>query len=246
MSTDKPVALVTGCSRQQGIGFEVCRQLGQQGCTVILTARDADKAEKLALTLRDEDLDVHAHALDISDSESVKALTDFVTRQQGRLDILINNATGSAGRNMAPASTADLDLARQIIEVTLLGTWRMIQAAMPLLEKSTAPRVVNVSSSAGLYSDADLGLTGSRQAPPAYAIAKAALNALTARVADDFADTPVKVNAVCPGFTATFPGMEKLGAHSVAEGASGIVWAATLDEDGPTGGFYRDKELLAW
>ena len=238
--------LVTGCSREQGIGFEVCRQLGQQRYAIILTARDIDKAESLASALRDERLDVKAHALDISDIDSVRILMELVTEQHGRLDILINNATGSAGRNIAPTSTADLDLARQIIEVTLLGTWRMIQAAIPLLEKSDAARVVNVSSSAGLYSDPDLGLTGRRQAPPAYGIAKAALNALTARFADELADRNIKVNAVCPGFTATFPGMEKLGAHSVANGASGIVWAATLGEDGPTGGFYRDKELLSW
>ncbi len=239
MSNDNLVALVTGCSRRQGIGFEVCRQLGEQGCTVILTARDGEKAGQLASTLREA-------RLDITDTESIKTLTDFVARQYGRLDILINNATGSAGSNMAPAASADLDIARQIMEVTLLGTWRMIQAVAPLLDKSNAARIVNVSSSAGLHSDPVLGLTGSRQAAPAYGIAKAALNALTARVAGDFTDTTIKVNAICPGFTATYPGMEKLGAHPVAEGASGIVWAATLDADGPTGGFYRNKELLSW
>lgn len=246
MNDASGVAIVTGCSRAQGIGFEVCRQLGQQGFAIILTARDTDKAETLASELRDEDLDVTAHALDISKADSVNAIIKFVDKQYGRLDILVNNATGSAGRNMAPPSTADLELARQIIDVTLLGTWRMTQAAIPLLKKSSAPCIVNVSSSAGLHSDPALGLTGKSKAPPAYGIAKAALNALTARFADELQETGIKVNAVCPGFTATFPGMERLGARSVAEATKGIVWAATLDKAGPSGGFYRDNELQEW
>jgi len=246
LSDANRVALVTGCSRPQGIGFETCRQLGQQGFAVILTARDADKAETLASELRNEGLDATAHALDISNTDSVKAVIELIDKQYGGLDTLVNNATGSAGRNMAPPSTADLDLARQIIDVTLLGTWRMIQAAIPLLKNSSAPCIVNVSSSAGLHSDPILGLTGKSKAPPAYGIAKAALNALTARFADELQETAIKVNAVCPGFTATFPGMERLGARSVAEATKGIVWAATLDKAGPSGGFYRDNELQEW
>jgi NAD(P)-dependent dehydrogenase (short-subunit alcohol dehydrogenase family) len=240
------VALVTGCSRSQGIGFEVCRQLGQLGLAVFLTARDAGKAQALASTLRDEGLDVTGHALDISSANSTQIVIDVIGDRHGKLDILVNNATGSAGRDMAPPSTADLDVARQVIDVTLLGTWRITQAAIPLLGKSSCPRIVNVSSSAGLHSDPVLGLTGKAKAPPAYGIAKAALNALTARFADELAETGIKVNAVCPGFTATFPRMEALGARPVAEGAKGIVWAALLDDSGPTGGFYRDNKLLEW
>jgi NAD(P)-dependent dehydrogenase (short-subunit alcohol dehydrogenase family) len=240
------VALVTGCSRQQGIGFEVCRQLGELGMTVYLTARDGDKAQALAAMQRDQGLDVIGHTLDISSAESVRAIIDSIYAQHGRLDILVNNATGSAGRDMAPSPTADLELARQILDVTLIGTWRMTQAAIPLLRKSAAPRIVNVSSSAGLHSDPILGLTGKSKAPPAYGIAKAALNALTARLADELREDRIKVNAVCPGFTATRPRMDELGAHPVDEGAKGIIWAATLDESGPSGGFYRDGQLLDW
>ncbi len=246
MSNAHRVALVTGCSRAQGIGFEVCRQLGQLGMAVFLTARDSGKAEALASTLRDEGLDVTGHALDISNAESVRSIIEVIGNQHGKLDILVNNATGSAGRNMAPPSTADLDGARQIIEVTLLGTWRITQAAIPLLRKSGHARIVNVSSSAGLHSDPLLGLTGKSKAPPAYGIAKAALNALTARFSDELHEAGIKVNAVCPGFTATFPRMEELGARTVSEGAKGIVWAATLDNTGPSGGFYRDAQLLEW
>jgi NAD(P)-dependent dehydrogenase (short-subunit alcohol dehydrogenase family) len=161
------------------------------------------------------------------------------------LDILVNNATG-AGRDRAPPSDSDLAAAQQVLAVTLFGNWRMTQACLPLLRKSAAARIVNVSSSAGLHGDPVLGLTGKSPAGPAYGIAKAALNALTAKFAHELRDTGIKVNAVCPGFTASWPGMADLGARPVAEGAAGIVWAAMLDEDGTSGGFYRDKELQAW
>ena len=239
------VALVTGCSRAEGIGFEVCRQLAQRGIKVILTARDESKALALASALRNEGLDVTGCSLDISSIESVDSAVTLIDKLHGRLDILVNNATGST-RNRAAASSADLDSARQVMDATVFGTWRLTQAMLPLLRKSEGGRIVNVSSSAGLHGDPELGLTGKVQAPPAYGIAKAALNALTAKVAYELRDSPIKVNAVCPGFTATFPMMAKLGARPVAEGAKGIVWAATLTNNGPSGGFYRDAQRQEW
>lgn len=245
MNSAPRVALVSGCSRAEGIGFEVCKQLAQQGVTVFLTARDEAKALGLAATLREQRFDVIGHALDISSVESVQAMVAFIDERYGRLDILINNATGS-GRDRAPPSGSDLAAAQQVLAVTLFGNWRLTQACLPLLSNSAAARIVNVSSSAGLHGDPVLGLTGKSPAGPAYGIAKAALNALTAKFAHELRDTDIKVNAVCPGFTATWPGMEKLGARPVAAGAEGIVWAAMLGEDGPGGGFYRDKALQGW
>jgi NAD(P)-dependent dehydrogenase (short-subunit alcohol dehydrogenase family) len=245
MNSGARVALVTGCSRAEGIGFEVCRQLAQQGITVFLTARDASRATALATTLRDQGLDVHGHALDISSVESVRAVVGLIDERYGRLDILVNNATGAA-RGAAPASAADLAAASRVFEVTLFGTWRLIQETLPLLRKSGAARIVNVSSSAGLHGDPVLGLGGKVGPPAAYGVAKAALNALTTRFAAELRDTGIKVNAVCPGFTATFPAMAARGARPVPEGVRGIVWAATLGEDGPSGGFYRDGQLQAW
>jgi NAD(P)-dependent dehydrogenase (short-subunit alcohol dehydrogenase family) len=245
MNSPNRVALVTGCSRAEGLGFEVCRQLAQQGIAVFLTARDASKALALAATLSEQGFDVTGHALDISSVESVQAIVAVIGERYGRLDILLNNATG-AGRDRAPPSDSDLAGARSVFDVTLFGNWRLTQACLPLLRESAAARIVNVSSSAGLHGDAVLGLTGKTPAGPAYAIAKSALNALTAKFAHELRDTGIKVNAVCPGFTATWAGMEKLGARPVAEGAAGVVWAATLDEDGPSGGFYRDMQLQAW
>jgi len=245
MNSPERVALVTGCSRAEGLGFEICRQLAQQGTTVFLTARDEAKALELAATLSEQGFDVTGHALDISSVESVQAIVALIGERYGRLDILINNATGS-GRDRAPPSDSDLAAAQQVVAVTLFGNWRMTQACLPLLRKSKAARIVNVSSSAGLHGDPVLGLTGRSPAGPAYGIAKAALNALTAKFAHELRDTGIKVNAACPGFTATWPGMEKLGARPVPEGAEGIVWAAMLGEDGPSGGFYRDKQLQGW
>lgn len=244
MNSTQRVALVTGCSRAEGIGFEVCRQLARKGITVILTARDEEKASSLAIRLRDQSLDVHSHALDISSSDSVRAIVELIEERYGRLDILVNNATG-ATRSRDPVSAADLASARQIIDVTLFGTWRLIQESLPLLRKSDSARIVNVSSSAGLHSDPMLGLTSKWPGRPAYGIAKAALNALTAKFAAELRDSGIKVNAVCPGLTATHPGMGSA-ARPVAEGAEVIVWAATLDEDGPSGGFYRDNQLQPW
>jgi NAD(P)-dependent dehydrogenase (short-subunit alcohol dehydrogenase family) len=239
------VALVTGCSRCEGIGYEVCKQLAGQGITVFLTARDASRALALAAKLGDQGLDVHGYGLDISSAESVCTIVRHIDERFGRLDILVNNATG-ATRSPEPVSVADLAAAQQIVEVTLFGTWRLIQAALPLLRKSEAARVVNVSSSAGLHGDPVLGLNSQWTGRPAYGVAKAALNALTVKFAAELRDTDIKVNAVCPGLTATFPGMAARGARPVPEGASGIVWAATLSEDGPSGGFYRDNQLQTW
>jgi len=245
MNSGKRIALVTGCSRPEGIGFEVCRQLAQQNITVLLTARDAAKAMALAAVLREQELDVSGYALDIASSQSTKAMAKLIDERYGRLDILVNNATGST-RSPAPASAADLDSAQQVLDVTLFGTWRLIQETLPLLRGSEAARIVNVSSSAGLHGDPVLGLSGPWAGRPAYGIAKAALNALTAKLAAELRDTAIKINAVCPGLTATHPGMAERGARPVAEGAKGIVWAATLTAEGPSGDFYRDQQLQAW
>jgi NAD(P)-dependent dehydrogenase (short-subunit alcohol dehydrogenase family) len=245
MNSGTRLALVTGCSRPEGIGFEVCRQLAQQNITVLLTARDAAKALALAAVLREQELDVSGYALDIASAQSVKAMARLIDERYGRLDILVNNATGST-QSPAPASAADLDSAQQVVDVTLFGTWRLIQETLPLLHKSEAARIVNVSSSAGLHGDPVLGLSGQWAGRPAYGIAKAALNALTAKLAAELRDTDIKINAVCPGLTATHPGMAERGARPLAEGVRGIVWAATLTADGPSGDFYRDQQLQAW
>jgi NAD(P)-dependent dehydrogenase (short-subunit alcohol dehydrogenase family) len=239
------VALVTGVGRAAGIGFEVCRQLAQQGMTVLLTARDLAKAEASAGQLAGEGLRVQPYALDITQEQSVRQLAQEIEREFGRLDVLINNA-GAYVDGSEAATTADLHAVMTVLEINLLGAWRTSQILLPLLRQSEHGRIVNVSSGAGSHGDQQFGLTTSRGAVASYGVSKAALNALTAKFAAELEGSGILVNAVCPGLTATAPGMEAMGARPVADGAASVVWAARLPDDGPSGGFFRDGQPLPW
>jgi NAD(P)-dependent dehydrogenase (short-subunit alcohol dehydrogenase family) len=244
MSTvERPIALVTGASR--GIGLEVCRQLAVQGMTVLIGARDQAKATEAANSLAGEGLDVRPVLIDVNDEQSVQRLANDITADYGRLDLLVNNAAAFADWGEM-VSGADLAAVRNVFETNLFGPWRTIQALLPLLRESSHPRIVNVSSGAGSHGDEQFGLTTGGGSTASYGISKAALNALTSKLAAELAATPIIVNAVCPGFTATSPGMEQMGARPVSEGAASVVWAATLPDDGPRGGFFRDGKPLPW
>lgn len=237
------VALVTGANR--GIGLEVCRQLAQRGMTVILTARDAHKAEQAAGKLAGEGLPVTGRALDVADDDSVRRLAEDLGRDPGRLDMLVNNAAGYVDWSET-VSGADLAASERLLATNLFGTWRVCQALLPLLRKSAHARLVIVSSGAGSHGDTQFGLTTNKGAVASYGISKAALNGLTAKLAAELEGSGILVNAACPGLTATAPGMEAMGARPVPEGAASIVWAATLPDDGPSGGFFRDGKPLPW
>lgn len=238
------LVLVTGVGRAEGLGYAVAHQMGGRGFEVLLTARDADKAEALAELLREAGHTVRALALDVASPASVDAVARLVERDYGRLDVLINNASGFAAFG-EQAATADLNMAHQVFETTLFGTWRMCQAFLPLVRKSASGRIVNVSSGAGSHADPEFGLTTANSMGTSYAAAKAAVNALTVKLARE-EQSGVLINAVCPGFTATFPGGEAMGARPVQDGAASIVWAALLPDGGPTGGFFRDGKPLPW
>lgn len=228
------VALVTGGNR--GIGLEVCRQLGQRGFVVILSARSEEKARAAAEPLRRSGSEVRAQRLDVADEESVRAAAAAVERSTGRLDVLINNAA-ILYDTWQDAADADLDQVRAAFETNTLGPWRVTQAFLPLLRRSRRGRIVNVSSGAGALSSMDGGA-------PAYALSKIALNALTLMLAAQLKPARILVNAVSPGWVAT--DMGGAGGRPVADGAAGIVWAATLPDDGPTGGFFRDGKPIPW
>jgi NAD(P)-dependent dehydrogenase (short-subunit alcohol dehydrogenase family) len=218
------VALVTGASR--GIGLEVCRQLNDLGYIVVGGVRD--------LTTAPPDLDVCA--LDVASDESVAAAAAWVQERRGRCDVLVNNAA-ILYDTWARASSADLAEVREALETNLLGAWRTTLTFLDLLRRSPHPRIVNVSSEGG-------SLASMRGGTPAYRVSKAGLNALTRMLAAELRPDGILVNSVCPGWTAT--DMGEHGGRPVAEGASSVVWAATLPDDGPTGGFFRDGRPLPW
>jgi NAD(P)-dependent dehydrogenase (short-subunit alcohol dehydrogenase family) len=221
------LTLVTGGNR--GIGLEVCRQLAAAGHRVLLGARDPDQGERAATGL---DGDVEALALDVADRGSV----DRLAARLAELDVLVNNAAIHYD-TWQQAATADLGVVTEALETNLLGAWRTTQAVLPLLRASPHGRIVNVSSGAGQLSDM-------RGGAPGYRVSKVSLNALTRMLADELRADGVLVNSVCPGWVATDMGGP--GGRPVAEGAQGIVWAATLPDDGPTGGFFRDGRALSW
>ena len=236
------IALVTGAAH--GIGLEVCRQLAERGWTVVLTARQLERAREAAEELAGLEGKVHARALDVADEASPRALAADLGWALGRVDVLVNNA-GHVADWSETAGTADLREAHAVMEANLFGAWRTTQALLPLLRRSRRGRIVNVSSGAGSHVEPRFGLAAAA-AMTSYAVSKAALNALTVKLALELREDGILVNAVCPGLTATTRDLEEVGARPVEEGAASVVWAATLPNGGPTGGFFRDGRTLGW
>ncbi|GAJ82180.1 putative oxidoreductase [Nocardia brasiliensis NBRC 14402] len=242
---ESKVALVTGVGRAQGLGIAVARELAVRGHQVIVTGRDLSRTEPLAERLAAEGLSVCATQLDVTDPVGIAKSVEFVRDRFGTLDVLINNAAGGFDIDQSLLTT-DMARARDAIEVNFFGPWHTCAAFAPLLRESGHGRIVNVSSAAGSFAD---GLSDSwiGGLVPGYSLSKSALNALTVKLANAFARTGVLVNAVCPGETATHPETgDEDNARSPQESAKGVVWAATLGPDGPTGGFFRDGVPLPW
>jgi Short-chain dehydrogenases of various substrate specificities len=228
------VSLVTGAGR--GIGHEVCRQLADLGHSVILTARSMPNAERAARKLRAHRAEIHPLRLDVTDTRSIAEAATEVRERFGRLDVLVNNAAITYD-TWQRAATADLHVVREAADTNLYGPWQSVQAFLPLLRLSDHARIVNVSSEAAC-------LTNMGGGTPAYTASKTALNALTRMLAAELRNDNILVNAVCPGWVATDMGGP--GGRPVTDGAAGIVWAATLPNSGPTGGFFHDRRPLPW
>ena len=231
MTPDQPVALVTGANR--GIGLEVARQLRGLGHIVHLGARKIEAGRDAAARLGDGVRDVH---LDVTDPDTITAAIAEIGDSHGRLDALVNNAAIHYDTWQA-ATDVDFRVVQDALETNVIGAWQTTVAAIPLLRRSAHGRVVNVSSGAGALTDMGGGI-------PAYRVSKAALNALTRVLAAELAPDRILVNSICPGWVDTDMGGP--GGRPVADGAAGITWAATLDDDGPTGGFYRDRRPIPW
>lgn len=232
---NQKIALVTGGNR--GIGLACVRQLAQRGYQTIMGSRDLElgRAARISLGPLGDNIDVIP--LDIANRKTIEDARLFVMEQYGRLDILINNAAihYDSWHNVVQA---DLEEVALTLDVNLLGPWRIAQAMMPFMLKARSGRVVNVSSEAGSMATMDA-------AAPGYGVSKAALNALTIKLAAFSREKGVLVNAVCPGWVQTQMGGESA-PRSVEEGAASILWAVDLPDDGPSGGFFCDGKPLPW
>jgi NAD(P)-dependent dehydrogenase (short-subunit alcohol dehydrogenase family) len=226
------VALVTGGNR--GLGLETTRQLAARGYRVLLGSRDLDAGSSAAGAIGNAN--VRAVRLDVTSHADVASCRTLIEQDFGRLDVLINNAAVHYDSGQT-ALTADLRIVREALDTNLIGAWRVAQMAAAFMRRQRYGRIVNVSSEAGAIREM-------RADAPAYRASKIALNALTMMLADELRGSGVLVNAVCPGWVATDMGGP--GGRPVADGAAGIVWAAMLPADGPTGGFFRDARPLDW
>ena len=231
------IAVVTGANR--GIGFEICRQLAAAGVCVILTSRDKTKGNTARDALSTHATQVRFHQLDVTDDDSVKALAAYIGNEFGGLDILVNNAGVLFDDDRLEASVLEVsqERFRVTMEANFYGPLRMCQGLAPLLCKSKSGRIVNVSSGLGQLENMVDGY-------PAYGVSKTALNALTRLSADALSKDGVLVNAMCPGLVATDMGGPK--GRPVEEGADTAVWLALLSDDGPSGGYFRNREPIPW
>jgi NAD(P)-dependent dehydrogenase (short-subunit alcohol dehydrogenase family) len=227
------VALISGGNR--GIGREVARQLAEQGYRVVIGSRDLAKGEQAAGELGEN---VVARQLDVTDEESIERCIASIDEEFGRLDVLVNNAGIEGGGWRTDAADVDLDDVRDLLETNLFGAWRLTQVALPLMRRNDYGRIVNLSSGMGQLSD-----MGGHA--PAYRVSKTGLNALTRMLTTELGNENFLVNSCCPGWVRTDmggPGARR----SVEQGAETPVWLATLPDDGPRGGFFRDRKPIPW
>jgi len=233
------VALITGANK--GIGFEVARQLAAKGFSILLGARDRERGEAAAARIPG----VTFLPLEVTSHESVAAAAQQIEQTHGHLDVLVNNA-GIGDNTDGLPGVANLDAVRRTFETNFFGALIVAQVMLPLLRKSPAARIVNVSSTLGsltFQSDPDNPFASFRSI--GYSGSKAALNMLTVNLAAELRDTPAKINSACPGYVATDINNNS-GPRTVEQGAAIIVHLATLDENGPTGGFFDDNGSIAW
>ncbi|HKC18608.1 MAG TPA: SDR family oxidoreductase [Candidatus Dormibacteraeota bacterium] len=227
------LAIVTGANR--GIGLEVVRQLAERDYTVVLGSRDLANGQAAAGRIGGGE-HVLVRRLDVTDQPSIDGLRDEIAHAFGAVHALVNNAGAHYERERV--ANSDVDAAHDSFDTNFFGAWRMCRAFVPLLRQTGHGRIVNVSSEAGSVGEIN------RQAPPAYAISKAALNLLTRLLAAELEPDGILVNAVSPGWVATDMGGP--GGRPAAEGAASVVWAVELADGGPTGGFFRDGKPVPW
>ncbi len=226
---DKKIAVVTGANR--GMGKAASEKLVTLNYHVIMVGRHEKEINEAANSLSAE-----AFVADVENEKDIEKLTNFISEKYNRLDVLINNAgIYMQEENLFSSKESDM---KKTFEINTMGPYRLMKGLIPLMQKNGYGRVVNVSS--GLGSFGGFSLTC-----PAYSVSKAALNMLTKLFSSAVDGKQVKVNSICPGWVKTDMGGPNA-SRSIEEGISGMIWAATLPEDGPNGGFFRDGKPLEW
>ena len=235
---------MTGANK--GLGYEIAKGLAGLGMHVGVGARDDGRREEAVDRLRADGAEhVFGVPLDVTDDASVAAAIALVEDRAGGLDVLVNNAGITGGMTGQAPLDPDVAMVARVVDTNVLGPIRMIDAALPLLRRSSAPRIVNVSSTVGsLTRQSEAGVeTGPLSI--AYSPSKTFLNGVTVQYAKALADTPIKVNAVCPGFVATDLNGHA-GSRTPEQGARSAIQLATIPDDGPTGGFFSDEGPIPW
>ena len=243
MANTKKIALITGANK--GLGFEMARQLGQAGVTVVMAARDQQKGEAAAGLLRDQGLDALFLKLDVTSHEDHVKAAAFLEDNFGRLDILINNA-GIAVKGAGTPSATTAEVLHETFETNFLAPVALTQILLPLLRKSEAGRIVNMSSILGsqtLHADPKSSIYNFKAL--AYDASKTALNSFTIHLAHELKDTKIKVNSAHPGWVKTDMGTNSA-PMEIPEGGKTGVELALLGEDGPSGGFFHLGQTLPW
>jgi NAD(P)-dependent dehydrogenase (short-subunit alcohol dehydrogenase family) len=237
------IALVSGANR--GIGFEISRQIAKQGVTVVMGVRNLHKGSSACGRLAKNGLDVDCLVLDVNDPESIRDTLEHISKHFGRLDILVNNAGIMIDRE-ATVMTIDLDRVRETMQTNFYGPMLLCQCVIPLMRKHGYGRIVNISSTLGSFREiADLDPTDAGMQSPAYRMSKNALNSLTALVAREVRGENILINSACPGWVQTDMGGQRA-PLTPEQGADTPVWLATLPDDGPSGGFFRERKLIPW
>lgn len=239
------IALITGANK--GIGYEVARQLGKRGMTILVGARNETLGREAAEKLKADGVDARFVRLDVTDQTTIERAASEIEREFGKLDVLVNNAAIADVSELATTpSQLEIEALKRIFETNFFGAFMVTKAMLPLVRKSAAGRIVNVSSSVGsLALNGDPGWEFAQINALAYPSSKTVLNQMTVQFAKELRDTAIKVNSACPGFTATDLNNHQ-GTRTVEQGATVIVRLATLPDDGASGGFFDENGTVAW
>lgn len=231
---NKKIAVVTGANR--GMGKAVSEKLATLNYFVIMVGRHEKEINEAALTLSKNGLSVEAFVADVENEKDIQKLVNYISEKYGVLDVLINNA-GIYIQEGDIFSAKD-SVMETTFQTNTMGPYRLMKGLIPIMKKHGYGRVVNVSSGLGSFD-------GFSSNCPAYSVSKVALNMLTKLFASEVDGTNVKVNAICPGWVKTDMGGPNA-SRSIEQGISGMIWAATLDDKGPNGGFFRDGSPIDW